>query len=154
MKSRLDELDNKIINELVRVNNRLNSRKFALELGVNAATIRRRIQRLFELGYIKTVVVPEPDEVGYGVKVEVGLDVAPRKVSSVVKALAAKTEVKVIFVTAGRFDIIFSGWFTGTEECSAFMEKFVSQLEGVRDSETFICLRTGKRTGIEYAESL
>ena len=58
--------------------------------------------------------------------------------------LAQRPEIGWVSTTTGRFDILALARFASTDELSDFVEKKVTRIEGVNNSETFICLRIGK----------
>jgi Lrp/AsnC family transcriptional regulator, regulator for asnA, asnC and gidA len=144
----IDELDKQIIN-MSLTPGKQSSKKLASKLGVSSATVRRRIQRLYKQGILRTVVVTEASELGYSTKVFIGLDVVPQKVSAVMKQLSNQTEIKTISTTSGRFDIMAIAWFRSNDELSDFMENTILKLDGVRDTETFISLNFVKRQGLD-----
>ena len=58
--------------------------------------------------------------------------------------LEIRKDVKCLYITRGRFDAIALMWFSSTEQLFKFMEKDVGKLEGVKATETFICLHVEK----------
>lgn len=54
--------------------------------------------------------------------------------------LVNRPEVEWVSTTTGRFDILALVWFPSTEELFRFLRSEITELEWVRDSETFICL--------------
>ena len=75
---------------------------------------------------------------------EFAFDVAHEKLDSVAEILSLKPEVRWLSVTTGRFDVIAIVWFPSSEEFFTFLQTEVGVLEGVRDTETFVCLHTDK----------
>ena len=70
----------------------------------------------------------------------IAFDVGHDKVREVMELLSGRSEVKGLAATSGRFDIIVLVWFTSTNGLFQFIENEVSKMEGVRNTETFICL--------------
>jgi DNA-binding Lrp family transcriptional regulator len=66
------------------------------------------------------------------------------KVDYVLKALGSRKDVKYICVTSGRSDVIAIMWFTSTEQLYDFMEREVGKIEGIKATETFVCLHVEK----------
>jgi Lrp/AsnC family transcriptional regulator for asnA, asnC and gidA len=135
---------------LLQSDGRQSSEALARNLGVSPSTILRRIQQLTDDGVMRIVAVVDPDKVGLALAAVVGLDVAPGKLKSVLDALAQKPAVKFISATAGHFDVICFTLFGSSEELSLFMEKDLAGMDGVKDSETFVCLRTSKGRFAQY----
>jgi Lrp/AsnC family transcriptional regulator for asnA, asnC and gidA len=139
----VDSRDEKIINILVK-DARQSSQKVAKRLRINSSTVRRRVNRLVHNGVMRIVAVPDPDALGYEFKAVIAFDVSHEKLNSVIEVLASQPEIKWAAATTGRFDVMALGWFTSAEALYEFLEKKVSKLEGIRDSETFICLNIKK----------
>ena len=143
MMTSIDSMDQHLIS-LLAENARQTSEALAKQLGVNPSTVRRRLQGLIKDGVIRIVALPEPDKVGLSFRAVVAFDVIHEKLDSVVEKLRLRPEVQWLSVTTGRFDVIAIVWFPSPEEFFAFMQTEVGALEGVRDTETFVCLHTGK----------
>ena len=58
--------------------------------------------------------------------------------------LANRREVRWVSSSTGRFDIIVLARFHSTDELSGFIQKDLAQVEGLRNSETFVCLHVKK----------
>jgi Lrp/AsnC family transcriptional regulator for asnA, asnC and gidA len=141
--------DEKLI-KLLQADGRQSSESLSRKLGVSPSTILRRIQQLTDDGVMRVVAVVDPDKVGLALAAVIGLDVAPGKLKSALEALAREPAVKFISATAGHFDIICFTLFASAEELSGFMEKNLAGMDGVKDSETFVCLRTRKGRFAQY----
>ena len=143
MMALIDSMDQHLIS-LLAENARQTSEALAKQLGVNPSTVRRRLQGLIKDGVIRIVALPEPDKIGLAFRAVVAFDVIHEKLDSVVEKLRLRPEVQWLSVTTGRFDVIAIVWFPSSEEFFTFLQTEVGALEGVRDTETFVCLHTGK----------
>jgi len=143
MMTSIDRVDEHLIRLLVK-DARQTSDVLARQLGINSSTVRRRLKRLIENNIIRITALPNPDKIGIFFRVVVAFDGAHDKMNSVVENLRLRPEVQWLSVTTGRFDIIAIVWFPSSEEFFAFLQTDVAALEGVRDTETFVCLHTGK----------
>ena len=139
----IDSKDQQLI-RLLTDNARQTSEALAKQLGVNPSTVRRRLQGLVKNRVVRIVALPEPDKIGFSFRAVVAFDVIHEKLGSVIEKLRLRPEVQWLSVTTGRFDVIAIVWFTSSEEFFTFMQTEVGALEGVRDTETFVCLHTGK----------
>ena len=139
----IDAMDQKLVS-LLTENARQTSEVLAKQLGVNPSTVRRRLQTLIKNQVIRIVALPEPDKIGYAFRAVVAFDVSPEKLDSVITQLRQRPEVQWLSVTTGRYDVIAIVWFPSSEEFFTFMQTDVGALEGVRDTETFVCLHAGK----------
>lgn len=139
----MDRIDQQLI-ELLGQDAHQKSVALAKQLGVSSATVRRRLARLIKSGIIGITAVVDPSKVGYPLTALIAFDIAHDKLQSVTQMLAGKPEITWVATTTGRFDIIALAWFHSTEELSDFLQREVSAMEGLRDTETFICLHVEK----------
>lgn len=139
----IDAMDQKLVSLLAK-NARQTSEALARQLGVNPSTVRRRLQTLIKNQVIRIVALPDPDKVGFAFRAVVAFDVVHEKMDMVIEQLRLRPEVQWLSVTTGRYDIIAIVWFPSSEEFFTFMQTDVGALDGVRDTETFVCLHAGK----------
>ncbi len=116
----------------------------ARRLNVSPATIRRRLRKLLESGMLRIVAVVDPNKVGLNVIAIIAFDVAHDRLELAAHILAARPEVKWAKTTTGRFDILALARFRSTDEVSDFLQRELTGIEGLKDSEPFICLREYK----------
>lgn len=140
----IDSLDRKLINLLAR-NARQSNERLAKQLSVNASTVSRRIKRLIEEGVIGIVALPKHENIGRPLLAIITFDVAHDKVADFMKILAAYPEVVSLYSTTGRYDVIAITTFAHSEELYDFLRMKISNQEGLRGTETFICLHIEKR---------
>ncbi len=139
----MDLLDRHLI-QLLQKDARQSSEVLARQLKVSPATVRRRVRKLIQQGVLNVVAVVDPAKAGFPLSVLMAFDVAHDKLDSVLDTLASQPEVTLASTTTGRFDILALARFASTDELSDFVEKKVTRIEGVNNSETFICLRIAK----------
>ncbi len=137
----IDEIDQRLIN-LLMSDSRQSSRVLAEKLGIDGSTVRRRVKRLVDEGVVFYSVLPNPDVLGFPVRAIIALNADVGKVSSIIRTLSEKNEVKWIYPTTGRFDIFLFVWLSSIESIYDFMENTIGRIEGLRNAETFICLST------------
>ncbi|MFC1982662.1 Lrp/AsnC family transcriptional regulator, partial [Chloroflexota bacterium] len=119
---------------------RQNSETLAKQLNLSSATVRRRLRKLIHDGLLNIVGVVDPTKFGFPLAVMIALDVSHDKLESTIEALAKHPQIAWVSTTTGRFDIIALAQFRSTDSLSEFMVKELAELEGLRDSETFVCL--------------
>ncbi|MBI2860416.1 MAG: Lrp/AsnC family transcriptional regulator [Chloroflexi bacterium] len=139
----LDSLDRKLI-QLLQEDARKSSEALAKQLGVSAATVRRRTRKLLRNDVLRVSAIVNPDKVGLHLTALMAFNVAHDALDDVIKMLAKRPEVKWVATATGRFDILAVVQFHSTDGLSAFVEKDLMKVEGIRDSETFICLHVEK----------
>ena len=138
-----DGVDEQLIT-LLGQDARQSSEALARQLGLSAATIRRRLKKLLKSGVIRTIALVDPAKSGFPLTAIIAFDVAHDKLQSTTKMLAEKLEIRWVASTTGRFDIIALARFHSTNELSDFLQNQVSNIEGLHDTETFICLNVNK----------
>ena len=136
---KLDSLDVQLI-ELLQANARQSSEMIAKRLNTSPPTIRRRMRRLIKNGVIQIQAVVDPARVGLPLAAVIALDVEHDMLDSAMQTLTNLPEVRWVSTTTGRFDIIIQARFASTDDIFRFVQKEIAGIDGIRDSETFICL--------------
>lgn len=139
----LNSVDERLIEALGK-NGRQSSEVLAKQLRVSSATVRRRIKKLTQGGLLRIVAVVDPKNLGFPLAAIIAFNIDHEKVDTAMKALASRSEVKWVSTTTGRFDIIVLAWFASTDELSDFCQRQLAEVDGIRESETFICLEIRK----------
>lgn len=139
----MDETDEKLI-ELLRVDAWQTSGKLARQLNVSSANVRRRRKRLIQSGILKVVAIVDPVRFGLPLIAVVGIKVSADKLDSATEALARQPEVTWLATTAGRFDIMAITRFHSNDELYHFLKSVVAQVEGLKETETFLCFEVKK----------
>lgn len=139
----LDALDEKIINVL-KENARQSSEKLAKKLNVSPTTVRRRLKKLTRSGAVRMVALVDPSKAGLSLLTIIAFDISHDSLDSAIQLLNEQPEVKWISTTTGRFDILVEAAFHSTTELSDFLQKKMSVLKGLKDTETFVCLEVKK----------
>lgn len=129
---------------LLGKNARQSSEALAKQLGVSSATVRRKTKKLIKSGVLRIVAVADPAKVGLPLAVVISLHVDPENSRAVVDLLSSRSEIKWVSTTTGRFDIMAFGRFASTDKLSDFVQNDLPKVEGVRSSETFVCLHMEK----------
>lgn len=138
-----DSLDEHLVQLLERDASQT-SGTLAKQLNVSASTVRRRLRKLTQSGVLRFIAVVDPSKIGVILTTVIALDVTHEKLDLVTRLLANRPEVKWVSITTGRFDIIAFAQFRSTYELSTFVQRELANIEGLRNSETFICLDVKK----------
>ena len=139
----MDRLDVKIVTHLQKDGNSTNA-GIARKVGVSEETVRRRLKKLTNDGFIKVVAVPNARKMGYESQVIIGLQVDASRIDEVAAALAEMPEITWVSVTTGAYDIFVWATLKSAEALSMFLRRRVGQTKGVRKMETFISLESMK----------
>ncbi len=139
----IDSLAERLI-KLLQKDARRSSDVLAKQLKVSPATVRRRMRRLIQNGTMRIAAIVDPAKIGLPLAAMIALHVEHDKLDSVVTRLYKQPEVGWLSTTTGRFDIMALARFPSNEELSKFIQKEITEIEGIRDSETFVCLNINK----------
>lgn len=139
----VDSFDIQLIS-LLEQDARQSSSKLGMQLSASPSTIRRRISELIKQKKIRIIAVPEPKEIGYALIVIQAFQLIHDKINSFFQTLSNRKEVKCLYATSGRFDAIALMWFASTDHLYRFIEKDLPKMEGIKATETFVCLHTEK----------
>ncbi|HID16837.1 TPA: Lrp/AsnC family transcriptional regulator [Candidatus Bathyarchaeota archaeon] len=139
-----DALDMKIIRAL-QADARKPFLRIAEEIGVNEATVRKRVQKLLREGIIqKFTVVLDYHKLGRAIKAFIGLRVQPARLREIVEHLSKHPDVQVLYRTSGDTDIILEVIFEKIEDLNMFLETEL-KLEGILGTIVTIVIGPYKR---------
>ncbi len=139
----IDSLDQKLIDLLMQDAHRT-SHALAHQLNVDPSTVRRRVKKLLDEGIIHIVALPEPEKIGLSAEAVIALDVRHENVKSALRVLRDSTKVRWAAATSGRFDVMAHVWCYSINDLYQFIENELGKIEGLRNSETFICMQVEK----------
>ena len=143
----IDALDEQII-KLLEQDARQSHRALAKHLNVSPITIRRRINSLLEKKVVEVKLITNPMRLGYTIVVVIALDVNLENVDMVAQVLSDKDNVEWVSIVTGRFDIIALARFKSMEDFYTFNKNNLSEISGIKDSETFVCTKVTKAIGL------
>lgn len=129
-RSRLDATDEALLRELGD-DGRRTWRHLADALGVQPATVSRRVEALMSAGLLRLRTVVQPAVIGQPVVAYVWLRVAPSRLEAVGRALAAHPNVLNIAATTGHSNLSGEVAVASDEALYAFITEDVGQLSGV-----------------------
>ena len=140
----VSELDKRIIEHLQQDGRRAFTR-IAADLGVSEAAIRARTNRLIDRGILQVVGVTDPLKLGFHQQAMIGVRCQADRLLEVAEAVAAFPEVSYLVVTAGSYDILAEVVCEDNDALLRFLTERLRQVEGVRETETFVYLRMVKQ---------
>jgi Lrp/AsnC family transcriptional regulator for asnA, asnC and gidA len=139
----MDSLDEKII-RLLEKDARASSETLSHKLNTSPATVRRRIKNLVGTGVLRLVALIDPHKANLPIVCGIRLNVDHGKLEMAASRLASYSEVKWIATVTGPFEIFVTAAFRSTTEMSDFVQDKLAKIEGLRGTETFICLNVRK----------
>ena len=138
-----DSVDEQLV-RLLGQDARQSSEALAKQLNLSAATVRRKLRKLIKSDLLRIVGVVDPTSFGFPLIVVITFDIVRDKVELATKKLSELPEIRFVSTITGRYDIIAIARFRSTDCLSEFVTKELAKLEGIRDSETFVCLEIKK----------
>ena len=139
----LDEIDNKILAELLINSNRSN-REIAKAIGVSAATVINHIQRLESAGVITDyTVMLDFERLGFELTVIMEVTVNRGKLLETQREIAKLPYVCGVYDVTGEIDSIVIAKFRNRRELSEFPKDMLS-MEFVQRTNTHVVLNTVK----------
>lgn len=134
---RIDALDQALIVAL-EDDGRRPYREIARELGVSEATVRGRVGKLVELGYIRITAVGDPLRLGFDVMAITLIRVQPGSVEAVAARLAQFPNVRFVGMSFGSADIIIQTLHSNVRSLMTFVGTTLpAAAPGIASTETF-----------------
>jgi Lrp/AsnC family transcriptional regulator, regulator for asnA, asnC and gidA len=140
----LDKLDYQII-EALRTDARRSNTDLAKQLGVSEGTIRNRIRRMINEGYMIVVAMTRLHKLGFGTDVSIRVTTEAGRQMEVAQRLSAMPATRYVAVTTGAHDVAVTAVFRNDRELFHFLTEEIAQVPGIVRTETSHILRTLKR---------
>lgn len=140
----MNDTDSKIIS-ILRTDGKIANGRIARQIGVSEETVRRRLQRLVQEGFVRIETIVDPAKMGFRLEALIGVEASPDMVNEVADELAKLEEVNLVTITTGSFNIFFSITLRSTSEVLEFLSTKVRPISGVGRVEVFVNLDTKKR---------
>ncbi len=137
---RVDNLDLKITS-ILEANGRIRNKEIATMLGISEGTVRNRITKLTEAGFLKVKGLTNPNirtdkQVAYilaSVPLHSGWD-------ETAEQIARLSDVKSVSLLAGRFDLLVEVYLEPHEMVS-FMKNRLATIKSIDSTETLIAMK-------------
>ncbi len=134
----LDDVDRSLI-WLLQEDGRASYATLAAKVGLSAAAVRNRVNRLFDQGIVKGMVVIDPLKLGYQIAAVVGISCAG-SLDPAIQAIEGSSEVDCAVVSSGRYDLMVEIACFNTEHLMERVEEF-RKIEGAVDVEVIVVLK-------------
>jgi len=149
--SDLDETEQAVLSQL-KIDGRMSSVDIARKIGVTEATVRRKMARLLEDPGISIQAVVRPLRSEEGIAALVGLDVMREHMADVAERLSTYSYVDSVYVTTGPFDLMITISMPSTASLYDFLSRELTEIPGIKDSESYMIARAFKHAGRVYQE--
>jgi Lrp/AsnC family transcriptional regulator for asnA, asnC and gidA len=140
----MDDLDIKIIS-MLQDDARASNAGIARHVSVSEGTVRRRLKRIIQEGFIRVTAALDPAKMGYASEALIGVQADPDKTDQVAEDLARLDEVDWVTITTGAYDVFAWAALQSVEALGIFLRTKVGTIPGVRRTETFVNLSVKKR---------
>jgi Lrp/AsnC family transcriptional regulator for asnA, asnC and gidA len=113
----------------------------AIDVNRTEVTVRRRVKRLKDEGYIKRfTVVLDPMKIGKSIRAIIRVKTVMKHASAVSKKLSKFTEVNEAYFLDGACGLIMMVTVADLTDLYQFLEKRLGTIEGLGEAETCIVL--------------
>jgi DNA-binding Lrp family transcriptional regulator len=140
----IDNLNRQLIVELTK-DGRASNTALARKLGINEATVAKRVETMLHDGLIEIKAVPDPFQMGYKIMALIMLDVDLTKVDTICAQIVNNPNVSLVVTAFGRFDVIIFAEYPELEMLYKFVREELFHIDGVSQVEIFLVNKTEKR---------
>ena len=141
---KLDDIDTKNIS-MLQEDGRRSFSDIATVVGRTEVTIRRRVKRLQDEGYIKRfTVVLDPLKIGKSIRAIIRVKTVMKHSTAISKKLEKFKEVNEAYFLDGSCGLIMMVTVDDLTKLYQFLEKRLGIIEGIGDAETCIVLEEVK----------
>ena len=141
--SNIDEIDLQII-KILNEDGRTPFSQIAQKLGFSTGMIRQRYHRLVKDGVLQVVAVTNPLLMGFTTMAQIGVKVDGGRLQEIADQIASFDEVIYLVLVAGSYDLHIEIVCRDKSHLLDFLTNKLHSVEGIKDSETFICMEIAK----------
>ncbi len=135
---KVDHQDVAIV-DLLMEDGRMSCAEIARRIGgISERAVRYRIARLVREGVIRVSAIPNPKALGYPVVADVMIEVEPGRIHEVAEKLREYECVSYVACSTGDRDVSIQVVARDNAELYRFVTEAVSQVPGVRRTETYL----------------
>ncbi|NIR31953.1 MAG: Lrp/AsnC family transcriptional regulator [Gammaproteobacteria bacterium] len=134
---------------LLQADGRMRTVQIARQMGASEPSVRRKLARLLDEGIITVRATADPAALGYAAPAYIGLDVERSEIEAVAEFLSQYSMIEAVAVITGPYDILIKAAFHSTSELYNFVLHELTKVAGIKDSHSFLVLRSFKHTGLE-----
>ena len=141
--SKIDGVDLQII-KILNADGRTPFSQIAKKLGVSTGMIRQRYHRLVHDGVLQVVAVTNPLLMGFTTMAQIGVKVEVGRLQEIADQIASFDEVIYLVLVTGSYDLHIEIVCRDKAHLLDFLTNKLHSVEGIKDSETFICMKIAK----------
>jgi Lrp/AsnC family transcriptional regulator for asnA, asnC and gidA len=136
-----DEIDHKLI-QMLTVDGRTPYSDLARQVSLSETRVRVRVTRLIHEEFIHIVAIPNQIRLGADQMAMMGIR-ASGNIEEIAKIIAEDDQVTFLAICAGSYDIMIEVVCQNRDSLLQLIQK-IRSLDGVKDTESFIYLKTPK----------
>jgi len=138
-KKHLDATDNRII-EMMKADGRRTLDSMAQDLGLSITSVQKRLQSLINNRVISIYATLRIDMDESPVVAVTAMNVDYGHIRLLVDDFSDKAAFGTLARTLGRYDLISTSMFKSLKDLSTHVEQVLPSSQGIKSSETFVCL--------------
>ncbi|MDM8554751.1 Lrp/AsnC family transcriptional regulator [Desulfococcaceae bacterium HSG7] len=143
-KKKLDRIDCLMI-ELLQKDGRISNTDIAKKISMSEATVRTRLNRLIDEGYIQIVAVSNPMKLGFNIVGSIRIHVDIKKMDSIIVKLKKLKPLWFIVQTTGGTGIDTEFVARSLDDLNCLIFEKINKIDGVIRTETSLMLKYIKR---------
>lgn len=133
---------------LLQEDGRMTTVEIARRLEISEPTVRKKLGQMLADGTIRIRAVADPFDLGYEASAFIGIDVERAALLKVASVLEAYPFVDSVAIATGPHDLIVKACFPTIRELHDFLLVELGAVEGIKDSHSFLILKTQKTDGL------
>ena len=141
--AKIDDIDLQII-KILNEDGRTPFSQIAERLSVSTGMIRQRYHRLVQEGVLQVVAVTNPLLMGFTTMAHIGVKVDGGRLQEIADQIASFDEVIYLVLLSGSYDLHIEVVCRDNAHLLEFLTNKLNSVEGVKDTETFICMHIAK----------
>jgi Lrp/AsnC family transcriptional regulator for asnA, asnC and gidA len=142
---KLDDIDRKLIAEL-EIDARVSNVELAKRVDLTEGAVRRRIDNLMKSKALRIIGAVDPRQLGLTTHAVIGMRVEQKRIEGVLNDLSTMPQFSWVYQTLGQFDVVGVAFFATDAALGDFLTNTLAQVDGVRETQTFLIMNTAKRS--------
>ena len=135
----LDKTDMLILKEL-QADGRVSYRTIAEKLEISDGTVRVRVNRMMESGFLKVSALIDPFFFRNSIIAHIGMQLESRTHLETMRKISSLDGVLSVCNTAGDYDLFVEVFLKSREELNSFLFEVLPQIDGIKNTHTWVYL--------------
>jgi Lrp/AsnC family transcriptional regulator for asnA, asnC and gidA len=135
----LDDIDKQILRELQK-DGRASYRAIAEKLQIVDGTVRLRVNRLMEIGFLKFSALINPFYFENSILAHIGMQLESRTHHETMRKISQLSGVLSVCNAAGEYDLMVEVFLHSRDELNHFLFGLLPNIEGIKSTHTIVYL--------------